>query len=107
MRRLLLTLTLLAVFCVGLAISYYNSDKVTFDYLAGTIEFPLMGLLVTAFILGMFLAGTLNLAGQWMLRRQVRRLQRQLTATEAELNDLRHLPLESKETAGAKDAKNA
>lgn len=107
MRRLLLTVLLLVVFCAGLAISYNNSAAVSFDYLAGTLEMPLMGLLVAAFILGMLLAGTLNLATHWTLRREARRLQRQLQASEAELRTLRHLPLNSPDAAAAPVSKNA
>lgn len=107
MRRLLLTLLLLAVFCAGLAISFNNSAAVSFDYLAGTLEVPLMVLLVAAFVLGMLLAGALNLATHWTLRREARRLQRQLQASEAELRNLRHMPLNSPDAPAAPPTKNA
>lgn len=107
MWRLLLTVLLIAVFCGGLAISYYNSDAVRFDYLAGEVEFPLMGLLVGAFVLGMLLAGALNLATQWTLKREARRLQKQLTAAEAELRTLRQLPLDSPKPPAGRDAGHA
>ena len=108
MKRLLLVLLLLAVFCLGLAISYYNAQPVPFDYLAGTVNLPLIGLLVCSFVLGMLLAGALNLAANWVLKRESRRLQRQLNATEVELRTLRHLPLASSQApAPPAPAKNA
>lgn len=107
MRRLLLTVVLLAVFCAGLAISYYNSQPVRFDYLTGARDIPLIALLVAGFVLGMLVAGILNLASHWSLKREARRLQRQLGAAELELRDLRQLPLKSAAGGAGTEGKDA
>lgn len=107
MRRLLMTVVLLAVFCAGLTISYYNSEPVRFDYLTGSKDIPLIALLVAGFILGMLVAGGLNLAANWSLKREARRLQRQLSAAELELRDLRQLPLEASAATSGTEGKDA
>lgn len=104
MKRLLLTLLLIAVFGAGLVLSYHNSHAVRFDYLAGAVELPLMGLLVAAFVVGLLVSGLLNLAAHWSLRREARRLGKQLTAAQAELGTLRQLPLPDAAAADSKDA---
>lgn len=93
MTRLLVTLLLIATFCLGAAVSYYNWSTVPFHYLAGQIELPLIALLLAAFVLGMLVAGLLNLTSSWSLKREGRKLQRLLNATEVELKNLRNLPL--------------
>lgn len=98
MTRLLVTVLLLAVFCLALAVAYYNSGSVRFDYLTGAFEAPLVAVVMGAFLLGMLVAGLLNLASAWGLKREARSLSRRLAAAEAELRTLRQLPLE---TAGA------
>ena len=44
MGRLLIALLLIAAFCLGAAVSYYNRADVTFYYLAGQVELPLIAL---------------------------------------------------------------
>ena len=95
MIRLLVTLLLIATFCLGATVSYFNWGTVTFHYLAGQMELPLIALLLSAFVLGMLAAGLLNLASNWTLKLEARKLQRQLNATEVELRNLRNLPLAS------------
>ena len=46
MWRLIITVLLLAVFCLGAAVSYFNWASVTFNYLAGQTEMPLIALLL-------------------------------------------------------------
>lgn len=93
MGRLLVALLLVAAFCVGAAISYHNWSSVTFHYLAGEAELPLIALLLAAFVLGMLVMGLLNLARLFVLGRESRRYQRQIRELEAELKSLRNLPL--------------
>lgn len=93
MGRLLVTLLLLATFCFGAAVSYYNWNVVRFDYLAGEAELPLIAVLLFAFLLGMLLMGLMNLARIFTLGRETRRQQRQIRELEAELRSLRNLPL--------------
>lgn len=93
MGRLLTALLLLAAFCLGAAISYYNRADVTFHYLAGQAELPLIALLFGAFLLGVVVMWLLDLARLFVLSRESRRQQRQLAQLEAELKSLRNLPL--------------
>jgi uncharacterized integral membrane protein len=108
MWRLLTLVLLLAVFCLGAAVSYFNWTSVTFNYLAGQAEMPLIALLLAAFVLGVLVTGLLNLARIFMLRRDQRRQQRQIRELEAELRSLRNLPLAgSSPPASGVPAKNA
>lgn len=93
MGRLLITLLLLAAFCLGAAISYFNWHPVTFNYLAGEVDLPLIALLLAAFICGLVVMWLLNFARLFMLGREARRQSRQVRELEAELKNLRNLPL--------------
>lgn len=93
MGRLLTVLLLIAAFCLGAAVSYYNRADVTFHYLAGQAELPLIALLFGAFLLGVVVMWLLDLARLFTLSRDSRRLQRQILQLESELKSLRNLPL--------------
>ena len=82
---------LLAGFCLGAAISYFNWTPVTFDYLAGQAELPLIALLLAAFLLGLAVMGLLNLGRTWLLKRDSRKLQNRLNLAETELKNLRNI----------------
>ena len=99
MGRLLTALLLIAAFCLGAAISYYNRADVTFHYLAGQAELPLIALLFGAFLLGVVVMWLLDLARLFVLSRDSRRQQRQVAQLEAELKSLRNLPLAQGSTA--------
>jgi uncharacterized integral membrane protein len=94
MVRLLVALLLIAAFCLGAAVSYFNWNAVTFSYLAGEVQLPLIALLLAAFVLGVIVMSLLNLARFFVLGRESRRHQRQIRELEAELKNLRNLPLE-------------
>ena len=93
MGRLLVALLLVAAFCLGAAISYHNWTTVRFHYLAGEADIPLIALLLAAFVFGMLVMGLLNLARLFTLGRDSRRQQRQIRELDAELKNLRNLPL--------------
>lgn len=95
MGRLVTLLLLLAAFCLGAAISYYNWSGVTFHYLAGQVELPLIALLLGAFLAGVVVMWLLDLARLFVLGRDNRRQQRQIAQLEAELKSLRNLPLDA------------
>lgn len=87
-------LLLLVVLCFGAAMSYYNWNSVPFNYLAGQTEVPLIALLIAVFVLGVLLA-LLLCAGRIVgLRAEQLRLRRQLSNAQAELKNLRNLPLQ-------------
>ena len=93
MGRLLTALLLLAAFCLGAAVSYYNRADVTFYYLAGQVELPLIALLFGAFLVGVVVMWLVDLARLFVLSRDSRRQQRQILQLEAELKSLRNLSL--------------
>jgi putative membrane protein len=95
MGRLATLLLLLAAFCLGAAISYYNWSAVTFHYLAGQAELPLIALLLGAFLAGVVVMWLLDFARLFVLSRESRRQQRQIVQLEAELKSLRNLPLDA------------
>lgn len=107
MWRLLITLLLIAVFCLGAAFSYFNWSSVTFNYLAGEAQLPLIALLLLAFIVGVVVMGLLNVARMFVLGRDNRRLQRQVRELEGELKSLRNLPLASAPAPQNPPTKNA
>lgn len=110
MGRLLVVLLLIVSFCLGAAVSYYNWTSVTFHYLAGQAELPLIALLLGAFVAGILVMWMLNLARLFVLSRDARRQQRQIRELEAELRSLRALPLAnpaSPATTATPPAKNA
>jgi lipopolysaccharide assembly protein A len=92
--RLLLALLLVAAFCLGAAVGYFNWGPVRFHYLAGEVELPLIAVLLAAFVLGIVVMGLLNLARAFMLGRELKRQQRRVSELEAELKSLRELPLQ-------------
>ena len=93
MGRFVTLLLGIVAFCLGAAISHYNVSAVTFNYLAGQVELPLIALLIAAFLLGVVVMWLLNLARIFVLSRESRRYQRQIRELEAELKSLRELPL--------------
>ena len=95
MGRLLTGLLLIAAFCLGASVSYFNWTTVTFHYLAGQVQMPLIGLLLGAFLVGLLVMWLLGLARVFVLSRDNRRLQRQIRDLEGELRSLRNLPLAS------------
>ena len=91
LRSLSRWVLLLAGFCLGAAISYFNWTPVTFDYLAGQAELPLIALLLAAFLSGLAVMGLLNLGRTWLLKRDSRKLQNRLNLAETELKNLRNI----------------
>ncbi|HUR40583.1 MAG TPA: LapA family protein [Verrucomicrobiae bacterium] len=93
MGRLLVSLLLIATFCLGASVSYFNWTTVRFDYLAGQSELPLIALMLVAFMIGMLVMGLIDLARMFVLSREARRHAREIRELEAELRSLRNLPL--------------
>lgn len=93
MMRALLLVVLILLAGAGAMVGYYNAQPVDFDYLAGTVNWPLSALLLTAFALGALLAVGFALLRILGLRLALRRSVRQRQALETELRNLRNLPL--------------
>src|SRR5690349_11083966 len=93
MGRWVIGALLVAAFCFGAALSYYNWTRVSFDYLGGTLELPLIALLLGGFVLGGVTVLLLNTVRIWGLKLETRSLQKRLRDAETELRNLRNLPL--------------
>ena len=110
MGRLIVGVLLIAAFCLGAAVSYFNWTTVTFHYLAGEAQLPLIALLLGAFLGGLIVMWLLSLARVFVLGRDSRRYQRQIRELESELKSLRALPLAQAPATSAtptEPAKNA
>jgi len=91
--RLLIIGVLLAVLVFGVAIGFYNATPVTFDYLVGQLEVPLIALVLGEFALVTLLTLLVCASRILSLRGEIRRLRRQIKDAQAELQSLRNLPL--------------
>ena len=107
MGRLFVIVLLLLGFVLGAAVSYYNGTAVTFHYLAGQVELPLIALLLGAFFAGILVMWLISVARVFSLSRESRRHQHQIRDLEAELRSLRELPLAQPGAAKTPPAKNA
>ncbi len=95
MARVLLSILLIVMLVLGASIGYFNAQMVSFNYLLGEFQLPLIAILIGDFLFGMLL--TLMLVSTRLLRSraEVGRLRRQLRDAESELRNLRALPVAS------------
>ncbi len=93
MLRILLILLLVVVLCLGASIGYFNAQPVRFNYLAGEIEIPLIALIIGEFVIAVLLTLLACFGRVFALKSEIRRLRKQLRDAEAELKNLRNLPL--------------
>ena len=101
MTRLATLIVLLVILVVGASIGYFNAQPVDFDYLFGTVQFPLIAVMIGAFSLGILLAIGVISGRLLGMRMELGRLRKQLREAEAELRTLRNLPV----SAGGGDAR--
>ncbi len=80
-----------------------NGDEVTVDFLVGRVGLPLWQALGTAFLLGAVGVGVYTLYASTRSRLLLRRYRKQLRNLEAEVHQLRNLPLAPAEDGGAAD----
>lgn len=99
MQRLAGLLFLLALAVAGAVLSYFNSAPVRLDYLAGTLDAPLIVWMLSSLLLGAALAAVFGGVRRLRLQLELRRLRRQLEQTEAELKNLRRLPTDTSAVA--------
>lgn len=90
LRTVVLTLLLVFLVC-GAAVGFFNAQPVSFNYLVGSVELPLIVLILGELVL-VTLIGLLVFAGRvWALRLEIRGLRKRLAAAEVELKNLRSL----------------
>lgn len=90
----ILALILVALFLVlGASIGYFNAQTVSFDYLAGTLELPLIALIIAEFVLTVLLTLLICMGRMLALKAEVRRLRKRAQGVDAELKALRELPV--------------
>ena len=90
LRAASLTLLLIVLLC-GASIGYYNAQRITFNYLIGSVQLPLIVLILGELVL-VTLIGLVLFAGRvWSLRLEIRGLRKRLAAAEVELKNLRSL----------------
>jgi len=93
MIRILIITAIFAVLVLGVAIGFFNAQPVTFNYLAGSVQLPLIALVMGEFFLVALLTVLLCYSRIFGLKGEIRRLRRQLKDAQAELQSLRNLPL--------------
>lgn len=93
MIRILIIGIILLVLVLGVAIGFFNAQPVSFNYLAGTVQLPLIALVMGEFFLVALLTALLCWARIFGLKGEIRRVRRQLKDAQAELQSLRNLPL--------------
>lgn len=107
MWRIFLLLTLIVVLVLGASIGYFNAQTVSFDYLFGAWEIPLIGLLIGSFALGVLL--TLLVVGSRLLgqRMELGRLRARVRDHEIELRNMRNLSVTAEPAKPASAATTA
>ncbi len=91
MLRAIVLVVVLAIFACGAAIGFFNVEHVRFNYLTGSVELPLIYLLLVELVV-VTLIGLALFAGRvWRLKLEIRGLRRRLAANEVELKNLRGL----------------
>lgn len=93
MYRLLVIVLLLVVLCLGASIGYFNAQTIEFDYLAGRIQMPLIALVVADFALAVLLTLLVCFGRIFSLKAELRRARKQLRDADAELKNLRAIPI--------------
>lgn len=92
-RVFLIALVFIVLLTIGIGFTALNAEPVTIDYFLGrldtTLPWALLWALATGFVLGLIVAGFALLGA----RRDARRLRKQLRSLEAEVTNLRNLPI--------------
>lgn len=95
MLRWIAVIVLVCVFAVALLLAYANGTTVTLDYLAGNLHVHLSSALLGAAIIGWLLGILSSLVVIFRLKRETWRLKRSMRDAEAEIRNLRNLPLKN------------
>jgi len=95
MLRWIAIIVLLCIFVLALLLAYANGTTVVLDYLMGSIRVHLSSALLAAAVIGWLLGLLSSLAVIFRLKREAWRLRRSVRDAEAEIRNLRNLPLKN------------
>ena len=95
MLRWTAIILLLCLFLMALLLAYANGVTITLSYLAGSMQVHLSSALLGAAITGWLLGLLSSLAVIFRLKRESWRLKRSIRDAEAEIRNLRNLPLKN------------
>ncbi|MGH8282846.1 MAG: LapA family protein [Gammaproteobacteria bacterium] len=95
MLRWIAIILFLCVFVAALLLAYANGTTVVLDYLAGSMHVHLASAILGAAIIGWLLGLLCSLAVVFRLKRETWRLKRSVRDAEAEIRNLRNLPLKN------------
>lgn len=95
MLRWIAIIVLLCIFVLALLLAYANGTTVVLDYLMGSIRVHLSSALLAAAVIGWLLGLLSSLAVIFRLKREAWRLKRSVRDAEAEIRNLRNLPLKN------------
>jgi uncharacterized integral membrane protein len=101
MLRFLVIALLVLFLVIGASFGYFNATPVEFNYLAGTIQIPLIALIIAEFVIAVLLTLLICFGRMLSLKSEIRRLRKQVQAAEAELKNLRDLPIRAAPTTTA------
>ncbi|WP_423823840.1 lipopolysaccharide assembly protein LapA domain-containing protein [Salinisphaera sp. SPP-AMP-43] len=93
MLRLIRNLIVIIAVVIGLAFGFFNYNPTSVDLLWTTTEAPLAVLLGLAFLLGLIIALLLCGVRMAKLRARLSSTRRQLKDAEAEISNLRSMPI--------------
>ena len=91
MWRAIVLALVLCLFVCGAAIGFFNVDPVRFNYLIGSVELPLITLILIELVVVTVIGLALFAGRVWTLKLEIRSLRKRLAATEDELKNLRSL----------------
>jgi len=91
--RIVNVLVILTLLVLGLTFAILNAEPVTINYYVGKDTLPLSFLLTIAFLTGALVGLLIALVGFFRARRENRQLRKRIDLAEAEVNNLRSIPL--------------
>lgn len=94
MLRILRMALVLVALLVGMMFALFNAGQVTVDFLFGSLEIPLVALLIINLLLGLAVGMLIYLPRQLALRLELDRTRKKLAAAETEIRNLRNLPIQ-------------
>lgn len=93
MLKVLSYILIMATLVVAIIFAVINFGKVPVKFFFGETQAPLAALLFGAFLFGLLFGLALDAWLRFRQRTRIRKLEQEKAATEAELNNLRKMPL--------------